>query len=267
MMHENEQNIKPTDISDALTWISSDCDRDAWVRILMAIKSALGDAGRDVAEDWSARADSYQPAAFRATWRSIKEGGGITVATLFKLAADAGYRPGGFMKPPPMPEPRPVAPEPPATLPYARAIWDRVNRDDAHVAAHPYARRKGIEHAAGAGRATASGTLLGRDADCIVIPLRTYPEEQFCGVECVNEEGKKQTFGSKGVLILGNDLDASLPQLVCEGWACGVGLFLLYHGNVAVYCAFSKGRLPSVAKQLEARHPLRQTIVCKEADA
>ncbi len=171
-------------------------------------------------------------------------------------------------KAPPRPPERPQerVQEPPPTLDYARAIWQRVHRADAYVASHPYAIRKGIHHAAGAGRTTVSGRLVGRDADCLVIPLRTLDGE-LVGVECINAEGKKQTFGSKGVLVLGNDLDRTLPQLVCEGWACGVGLFLQYHGNVAVYCAFSKGRLMRVAEQIAARHRDREIIVCREADA
>ena len=38
------------EIRDALRWVSPDCERDTWVRVLMAVKAALGDAGRDVAE-------------------------------------------------------------------------------------------------------------------------------------------------------------------------------------------------------------------------
>ena len=267
------QQPTTADIADALGWISPDCEREHWVRILMAVKAALGDAGRDIAEAWSAGCDRYNGRDFRDTWRSIKEGGGITAATLFRLARDAGYRAG--TAPPVRINLEAVVsrqkPEPQSsTFAYACTIWSAAGkparRDDAYVASHPYAIRKGIHHAAGAGRTTASGRLVGRDADCLVIPLRTLDGE-FVGVECINAEGKKQTFGSKGVLILGNDLDRTLPQLVCEGWACGVGLFLQYRGNVAVYCAFSKDRLMRVAEQVAARYRDREIIVCREADA
>ena len=112
-----------------------------------------------------------------------------------------------------------------------------------------------------------SGRLLGRHADCIVVPMRNYPASAICGVECINVDGVKQTFGNKGVLTLGNDLDPTLPHLVCEGWACGVGLFLQYHGNVAIYCAFGKGKLDAVAQQIEARYPARCIVICREQDA
>jgi hypothetical protein len=77
-----------------------------------------------------------------------------------------------------------------------------VDRDDAAVAAHPYAIRKKITHAAGAGRSRVTGSVVGQDADCIVVPYRTLAGE-LVGVECINAEGAKQTFGRKGVLVLG----------------------------------------------------------------
>jgi putative DNA primase/helicase len=85
-----------------------------------------------------------------------------------------------------------------------------VDRADAAVAAHPYAIRKQITHAAGAGRARVTGSVVGQDADCIVVPYRTLDGE-LVGVECINAEGAKQTFGRKGVLVLGNDQDSPVP--------------------------------------------------------
>ena len=154
------------DIRDALGWISPDVPRDEWVRILMSIKATLGDGGRDIAEEWSAQADRYNPRDFRDTWRSIKEGGGITAATLFRLARDAGWQSDAKAPPRPPERPQERVQESPPTLDYARAIWQRVHRADAYVASHPYAIRKGITHAAGAGRVTVSGRVIGRDADC-----------------------------------------------------------------------------------------------------
>lgn len=77
------------EIADALRYVDPACSRSDWVRVLMAVKSALGDDGRALAEDWSAGADSYQRAAFRDTWRSIRDDGAVTAASLFRLARDA----------------------------------------------------------------------------------------------------------------------------------------------------------------------------------
>jgi hypothetical protein len=78
-------------IASALQHIPSD-DRDIWVKVGMAIHSELGDMGLDVFDIWSQSADSYRIASVRATWKSLKLGGGITIATFFKLAHDHGWR-------------------------------------------------------------------------------------------------------------------------------------------------------------------------------
>ena len=86
----------PADISAALQYISPDMDRDSWVRIGMAIQSELGDAGFDLFDTWSSSGETYQPAEMRSAWKSFKPGGnsqGIaTIATVFKIAQDNGYK-------------------------------------------------------------------------------------------------------------------------------------------------------------------------------
>ncbi|MBK6278760.1 MAG: hypothetical protein IPF57_11795 [Gammaproteobacteria bacterium] len=153
-----------------------------------------------------------------------------------------------------------------STADYARDIWARVARSDAAVAAHPYGVRKRIRHAAGAGRATVSGRLIGRNADCLVVPYRTLDGE-LVGVEVINEAGAKQTFGSKGVLVLGNDREPALTQFVVEGWASAARLvFAMNRGNACAYVAGSKGRLERVARQVAERFPARQVVICAEVD-
>ena len=66
------------EVAELLRWISPDCERDQWVRILMAIKCALGENGMNIADAWSKGSDRYQAAAFRDTWRNISEAGGVT---------------------------------------------------------------------------------------------------------------------------------------------------------------------------------------------
>ena len=257
------------DIAEALRWISPDCGREEWVRILMAVKAALGDEGRAIADAWSQGSDRYRADAFRDTWRSIRADGGIGAGTLFALAREAGYRPEGPppARPPLRPAQRPQRAEPESrTLHLAREIWARADRADAAVAAHPYAIRKKITHAAGAGRTSASGRVVGQHVDCIVVPLRTLDRE-LVGVEIISAAGAKQTFGRKGVLVLGNDSDPTLPTFVVEGWATAEHTLNVYDWNACAVFAGGKGRLDQVARELDRRHPGREIIVCREADA
>ncbi|MGZ8218525.1 DUF927 domain-containing protein, partial [Methylomagnum sp.] len=83
----------PDNIRAALRHVSPSCERNTWVRILAAIKDALGEDGRAVADEWSQEGDSYNKTDFRDAWRSVKGTGKVTVATLWRMAIDAGWKP------------------------------------------------------------------------------------------------------------------------------------------------------------------------------
>lgn len=266
--------LQPTanEVQDLLGWLSPDVPRNDWFSLLAAVKAALGDDGFEIADKWSQGSDKYRAADMLATWRSIRPGGGITAATLYHMAKAAGWRPpaptpGKVPQEPPRRAQKPVQrpQEPPGTFAYAVQIWARARREDRYVAGHPYAVRKHITHAAGAGRAAVSGRLLGKEADCLVVPYRTLAGE-LVGVECINAEGAKQTFGKKGALILGNDLDRAAPILVLEGWASAVHALNAYNWSACAIVAGGKHRLERVAAELVKLHPARKIIICEEDD-
>ena len=69
-------------VRTALSVLSSD-DRSLWVRIGMALKAGLGEAGFELWDTWSRTSERYDAADARRTWRSMKRSGGVTLATLF----------------------------------------------------------------------------------------------------------------------------------------------------------------------------------------
>ncbi|RUR08561.1 DUF3987 domain-containing protein [Legionella septentrionalis] len=77
-------------IEEALTFISSD-DRQTWVRIGMAIKSAFGDAGFDIWDNWSKKSDAYNTKDAINTWKSFNVDGGVTIGTLYHIARSNGW--------------------------------------------------------------------------------------------------------------------------------------------------------------------------------
>lgn len=77
---------------DALRSIPPDIPRDEWVRAGMAAQAAGLDF--DDFNHWSAGAGNYDAAAARDTWHSFKPGKGVGAGTLFKLAAENGWRMG-----------------------------------------------------------------------------------------------------------------------------------------------------------------------------
>jgi hypothetical protein len=84
-------------IETALGYIPAD-DRTLWLRIGMAIKSALGEAGFALWDDWSRSSERYREADARKVWRSINADGGVTIGTLFFEAAKYGYVQGASSK-------------------------------------------------------------------------------------------------------------------------------------------------------------------------
>jgi phage/plasmid primase-like uncharacterized protein len=193
----------------------------------------------------------------------------------FKTAADEVaklLRVGASEPPPERPQRAPGAARPASrTMHHASAIWSLTDRSDAAVAAHPYAIRKGIRHAAGAGRCIVHGTwsVVGTDPDCLVVPSRDFITGELVGVELINAEGAKQSLGHRGVLILGNDLDERLPVLIVEGWAsAAVAVFgtAFYSGNVCGVVAGGKARMDKVAELVAAKYPARTVTILRESD-
>jgi putative DNA primase/helicase len=243
-------------IDDALRFIPAN-DRDIWVKVGMAIKSELGETGYSIWDYWSQGASNYQERAAQLVWRSFKAGR-TRIGTLFHIAKEHGYRYGVSAPVRRIPETEPPIPQR-STGKYAAEIWLRADCSDDAVKSHPYASAKGIYWAAGAGRATASGRVIGKDADCIVVPIRNIATNKVAGVQCINERGGKQTFGpvSGNGLVLGNTLDKSLFWCVCEGWASGVSMaFHHMNGNGVAGIAFGKSNMDRLAQTMAAiYHP------------
>jgi hypothetical protein len=78
--------------ADALRAIPSD-GRDIWLRVGMALKSELGDAGFAPWCSWAKSSEKWNEADSERVWRSIKPEGGITIGTLFDLAQGHGWTP------------------------------------------------------------------------------------------------------------------------------------------------------------------------------
>lgn len=152
------------------------------------------------------------------------------------------------------PKPRPSTrkPEPSPTQAAAVTIWAAADRSSQPVSSHPYARSKNITSAAGAGRAHISGSVVGKNADCIIVPVRDLETDQVVAIQAINRDGKKQSFGSiKGnALPLGNTLDPALPRYIVEGWASAVWLLKHFRGNVCVFVSFGSSNQKAVASRV-----------------
>ena len=83
----------PEAIRAALAWIpNADLAYDDWVRIGLALKGALGEAGAALFAAWSAQSAKDDPACTAKTWDGLRPER-IGAGTLYHLAMERGWRP------------------------------------------------------------------------------------------------------------------------------------------------------------------------------
>lgn len=251
-----------------LQYVRAD-DRDLWVKVGGIIKDEFGDAAFSIWDEWSQTSGSYIEKDGLSVWKSLgnnsKRAG---IGTLVYLAREGGWSPAANA-PETAPTPRAAPPPGASTSAYAAHLWLASSFDDAVVGSHPYPVKKGINWAAGAGRGSAAGKLIGHDADCVIVPIRTDGTGKLQGVQCINAESVKQTFGAVngGCLVLGNTRDTRIPWYVAEGWASAVSVvFHHHHGNAVCAVAFGKHNLMPAAQILSRVFIPREVIVLQEQD-
>ena len=271
-MHDTAKAI------DALHAIPPDLPRDEWVRAGMAAQAAGLDF--DAFNDWSAQAGNYDERAARDTWRSFKPGKGVGAGTLYRVAAEHGWRMGeGKPQQRQQQAPRKAA-EPqrkPAPGMSPAEVWERC---EAATAAHPYITAKA---AAGvpldALRVVPAGDPLriqGESmAGALVVPAFA-PDGSLQSLQCVTTgdtaarlkaKGKKAKLNLPGAPMAGasfavGELVPGAPVALCEGvgtaWAAWQST-----GHPAVAC-FGWGNVGKVAADLRQRDPAARLILCPD---
>lgn len=80
-------------IRAALAFIpNAELDYDSWIRIGLALKGALGEAGADLFASWSAQASKNDAAVTDRTWAGFKPNS-IGAGTIYHLAMQSGWKP------------------------------------------------------------------------------------------------------------------------------------------------------------------------------
>ena len=258
-MHDTAKAI------DALHAIPPDLPRDEWVRAGMAAQAAGLDF--DAFNDWSAQAGNYDERAARDTWRSFKPGKGVGAGTLYRVAAEHGWRMGeGKPQQRQQQAPRKAA-EPqrkPAPGMSPAEVWERC---DAATAAHGYIVAKA---AAGvpldALRVVPAGDALriqGQSmAGALVVPA--YGPQGLQSLQLIPPPGAGKKLNLPGAPMAGasftvGEVVPGTPVALCEGigqaWACWQAT-----GNAAVVC-FGWGNVGKVAADLRQRDATARLVV------
>ena len=281
-------------IEAALTFIPPD-DRETWVRLGMSVKSELGEPGREIWDQWSQTAESYNAADALAVWRSIKPAGGITIATLFHEAKAHGWSDDA---PRSNPSPEELAERQRQAAARTQAEAAKVARERAETAArastvwsaarpiesdspNPYLIRKGVAPTATLREIDAdrAAELLGYVAQSrgeplagrrLVVPVQV--DGRLSSLELIDGDGRKTALRGRGTRSGGMWATQRLPK------GDGSGLALLIGEGVATVlsasestghpavAALSSGNLVKVAKALRVRYPLAQLVLLADLD-
>ena len=274
----------PDRARDALHSIPADLPRDQWVKAGMAAHAA--GLSFDDFDTWSAKADSYNAQACRATFRSFKTSpGGVGAGALFGMARDHGWNEGNST-PRPAPErvKRPV--EPPHKPAPAMGASELYGRFEAATNAHPYIAAK---RAAGvpldALRVVPAGDplrIMGESmAGALVVPciamdgtLSTLqlipPPDVAQRLKANGKPGKLNLPGHpvNGWFTVGTIAPGAVVYVaegIGQAWACWQAT-----GAAAVVC-FGAGNMGKVAKALRQQDDTARLVVVpdvgKEDDA
>ena len=204
-------------------------DRSVWVEVGMAVKAELGDVGFPIWDAWSQQADSYKPESAKAVWKSIRESGKVTVATLYHHARCHGWRDDGTQQRLTArqiadrrraAQERSAAADRVAEIGYRKAAVRAATLIKAcSIGQHPYLAEKGFPEA----------RALVMEEGSLVVPMRDCVSDSLVGAQVVrlvdNAWDKKMLPGmrAKGASLRIGNHRASETWLV-EGYATGLSV-------------------------------------------
>ncbi len=259
-------------------------DRDTWLRVGMAVKSELGDAGYNLWDKWSQTAENYIERDARATWRSIKPTGKVTVGTLIYEAQQHGYKATGANKRRDTAEierqrkerierdakaAAKLAAQHATARDRAQEIWDDAKpADDSHA----YLKRKRVN--AYPGVKIGDWPQRGKTG-CLLIPMRDA-EGKLWNVQAIFPERDAKLGRDKDTLAGGRtagcyfsigsaaQVEASGVLCVAEGFATAGSIFESI--GLPAVIAINAGNLKAVARVLRAKYPDIEIVICGDSD-
>lgn len=275
------RDLTENEIAEALSYLDARCDREQWVRIGMAIKAELGNAGFDLWNDWSkTAADKYDNRAARDTWKSIKPAGGVTIATLIHEAQQFGYSLNEEKREPidqqAIEERRAKrkAEEEAQAAEYARkralaaeranSIWSLAHDCEEHG----YLTRKGVQ---------SFGLRIGKwrnGQDALLVPLYNV-DGHLVSLQAIFENdspelGRDRDYIPGGqkrgafYMVGGKPVGSQPTIIVAEGYATGASIYMATGHCTAV--AFDAGNLPTVARAMREMFPAATIVVAADND-
>ena len=210
---------------EALQAIPPDLPREEWVRAGMAAHAA--GLSFDDFDAWSAQAASYESRAVNDTWRSFKDGKGLTVGTLYRMAVEYGGHGKRRARPAKAPGRPQAAPARAGAGMGAAEVW---NRCEPAPASHGYIEAKqgspdGLRVVPAGDALRIAGALV---AGWLVVPVVPLAGGVPASLQFIPPPGTGKKLNLPGAQVAGvfivGDLLAGGTVFLCEGigqaWAC-----------------------------------------------
>ena len=206
-------------VASALERVSSE-DRETWVRMGIAIKGALGDAGKTVWMEWSESGQNFNARSAESVWRGIRASGGLGM--VFAEAKRNGWsgKP-SRLSPEEREERARRSAEAAATAEAERQqMYLTVKNRAAEfhskclLRSHPYLARKGFPR-----------MKVPTRGDLIILPMRDAVTGEIWNVQKIDSDGGKfylRDGRAKGLVL--RMRFGSGPTVYCEGFATGLSI-------------------------------------------
>jgi uncharacterized protein (DUF927 family) len=255
-------------IRDALRFIEVG-DHDSRFRMACSLKSELGEAGRDLWDEWR---DGRGDDEANAVWRSVKTSGGIGIGSLFHEAIANGWSGNGSDYQRPTPEQL-----------EARRVAREAEQEREAAVNHPYLVRKQvsppetmrelaaptIEKMLGYPPASGGELLTGR---LLVIPV--VVGGAVSTLELIDGDGRKAALaggkkagGYWATCKLPDSDGAGMLLLIGEGVATTTTAAATCQDSLQVgVAALSNGNLSVIAKLMRARFPAADIVILADLE-
>lgn len=242
--------------TEALSFIESD-DRNTWVAMGMALKAEFGDSAFTSWDQWGKLSSSYNPKSSATVWKSFKYGGRTTIASLYHVAQQGGWKDTGEVHVQTAEDIRRAQQERKRREQKAelQEMFDRKRASDkaeamlkaARTDEHAYLRSKQLPEVKGL--VLPEGELFIPMRDCVTGALIGGQLIRWMG----EEDGFKKKFipgmRAKGSAFrIGNRGTAT--TILCEGYATGLSIHKAAHLlrlDISVLVCFSAGNVSTVA--------------------
>jgi len=242
-----------TKTENALQFICPD-DREVWITTGMGIKQEHGDAGFDMWNRWSIQSESYKPESAKAVWRSFKAAGKITIASLFFLAKQNGWKDDGSYA-----EPTPEEKAERKRLALGRLTEEEKATEEARrIAAQKATKILGLceldRHAYcdshGFKELLVNVWRREDEPPLVVIPM--YYRGNICGVQLISVKGEKKFLRGQRTSEAYFKVGSGGQTVLAEGFMTAMAVHtVLAKINVpcTVVACFSAGNMAKLAKQ------------------